>query len=120
LVILHTVIAGDLRITGPADRAQGDVHHRQADGGREPGGEGLIGGQMTVVRQLELQDMAGGRFTLRQEVPIIAHQNRAFVLCAGERQPRTLLRRPGRIDPTAPRCQVGQVHFRQWTVLPLG
>ncbi len=44
----------------------------------------------------------------------------ALVPGAGERQPRAPVRRPSRIEPTAPRRQVGQVLFRQWTVLPLG
>jgi hypothetical protein len=107
-------------IAGLPDRPQVDVRHRQADGSRELRGEGLIGGQMTVVRQLELEDVAGGRLAQRQEVPVVAHQHRALVLGAGQRHPRALVRRPGRIDLPPPRCQVGQVLLRQRTVPPLG
>lgn len=65
-VIPYAVIAGDLRIAGPPDGAQGDVHDRQVDGRCQLCGAGLAGGQMTVVSQFELQDMTGRRFSLRQ------------------------------------------------------
>ena len=73
---------------------------------------------MTVVGQLELQDVTGGCFALRQEILIVAYQYWALVLRAGERQSRVFVRRPESVDLSPARRQIGQVLLHQQTVAP--
>jgi len=58
-VIRDATVAPDLGKPAAGNSARMDLHHGQINGFRQPCCEGFVGWQMTIIGQLELQDMAG-------------------------------------------------------------